>query len=453
MKDTEVTEHSGFAAEDDASQGDAFVFPTSFGQRRLWFLDQLEPNSSAYNISFATRLIGNINTDALQAAIDDLVVRHETLRTSFDVEDDEPVQLVAEHGHISLQITRSDNLAEDAVKHLLAQLANQSFNLRRGPLLTVHLIQLRDDESILFLNIHHIIADAWSLGVFYSELVNRYESHSTGNSEALAELQIQYGDFAEWQQEWMQGKEQQAQLNYWKECLSDAPPLLELPIDHPRPRLQTHNGATLTRQLDPALAASLRQLAQSEQCTLFVLFLAAYNVLLMRYSGSDDIVVGTPIAGRSKLELEPLIGFFVNTLAMRTELAGNPSFTTLLQQVKQNSLNAFRNQNVPFEKLVEELQPDRVMSYSPVFQTLFVLEHDAVSSNSFSELTAKAEPVQSDTAKFDLSLYVSESSSALSCIFEYNTDLFEANTIERMLNHFEVLLESVAANASVNVAD
>lgn len=453
MNDTEATMSSGLSADGNAPKGDAFVFPTSFGQRRLWFLDQLEPDSSAYNISFATRLIGSVNTDALQAALDDLVARHETLRTSFDVENDEPVQLIEEHGHIKLQVTNSDDPAEDAIAHLLAQFSNQSFDLRHGPLLKAHLIKTSKNQSILFFSIHHIIADAWSLGVLYRELVGLYELHSGNSNDSLDALEIQYGDFAEWQQEWMQGEDLQKQLNYWKERLSDAPPVLELPIDRPRPRLQTHNGATLSRELSPALATSLRLLAQSEQCTLFILLLAAYDVLLMRYSGSDDIVVGTPIAGRGKRELEPLIGFFVNTLAMRADLSGNPAFTELLQQTKRDSLNAYRNQDVPFEKLVEELQPDRVMSYSPVFQTLFVLEHSATGSSSFSELTAEAVRVKSDTAKFDVSLFVSESADALSCTFEYNTDLFDTATIERMLNHFDVLLQSIAANPSVRIGD
>ena len=386
MNDTEATMSSGLSADGNAPKGDAFVFPPSFGQRRLWFLAQLEPDSSAYNISFATRLIGSVNTDALQAALDDLVARHETLRTSFDVENDEPVQLIEEHGHIKLRVTNSDDPAEDAIAHLLAQFSNQSFDLRHGPLLNAHLIKTSKNQSILFFSIHHIIADAWSLGVLYRELVSLYELHSGNSNDSLDALEIQYGDFAEWQQEWMLGEDLQKQLNYWKERLSDAPPVLELPIDRPRPRLQTHNGATLSRELSPALATSLRLLAQSEQCTLFILLLAAYDVLLMRYSGSDDIVVGTPIAGRGKRELEPLIGFFVNTLAMRADLSGNPAFTELLQQTKRDSLNAYRNQDVPFEKLVEELQPDRVMSYSPVFQTLFVLEHSATGSSSFSEL-------------------------------------------------------------------
>ena len=453
MNDTEATMSSGLSADENAPKGDAFVLPASFGQRRLWFLDQLEPDSSAYNISSAIRLIGNVNAAALQLALNDLVTRHETLRTTFDVEDDEPVQIVDERGHIKLQVVNSENPPEGAIAHLLTQLSNQSFDLLHGPLLNVHLIQMSNNESILFLNIHHIISDAWSLGILYRDLVSLYEQHTGNSNESLAELDIQYGDFAEWQQEWMQGEDLQKQLSYWKERLSDAPPVLELPIDRPRPRLQTHNGATLSRELSPALASSLRLLAKSEQCTLFILLLAAYNVLLMRYSGSEDIVVGTPIAGRGKRELEPLIGFFVNTLAMRADLSGNPVFAELLQQTKQDSLNAYRNQSVPFEKLVEELQPDRVMSYSPVFQTLFVLEHSVTGSSSFSTLTAESLNVKSDTAKFDLSLFVSESSDALSCTFEYNTDLFDMATIDRMLNHFEALLESIVANPAVHIGN
>jgi amino acid adenylation domain-containing protein len=427
----------------ETANGDVLVFPASFGQQRLWFLDQLEPGSSAYNITFAVRLTGELNEAALQSSLNDLVARHETLRTTFATENDEPVQVTAGRSTIKLQVVSAD---EANLNHLLVQLSNQGFDLVNGPLLRVQLIRLSGNTSVLFFNIHHIVADAWSLGILYGELTQLYEQHGSGKSAALPELAIQYGDFAEWQQDWMHSEQVQEQLKYWQEQLADAPTLLELPTDFARPRVQTHNGSTLSRTLSPALAQGLRQLAQSQQCTLFILLLTAYNSLLSRYSGNADIVVGTPIAGRSRRELEPLIGFFVNTLAMRSDLSGNPTFVAALQTTKQNTLNAFRNQDLPFEKLVEELQPDRVMSYSPIFQVLFVLEHSAKSANTFSDLRADAIMVKSDTAKFDVSLFVSDSGDDLQCTFEYNTDLFKAETIERMLGHFELILESVVAN-------
>jgi len=432
------------------ANGDALVFPASFGQQRLWFLDQLEPGSSAYNITFAVRLTGTLNETALQNSLNDLVARHETLRTTFATENDEPVQVIAGQADIRLRVTTAD---EANLSHLLVQLSNQSFDLTNGPLLKVHLIRRSSDAAVLFFNIHHIVADAWSLGILYGELTQLYDQHCGGNAAALDELAIQYGDFAEWQQEWMRSEQVQEQLRYWQEQLTDAPTLLELPTDFARPRVQTHNGSTLSRTLSPGFAHGLRQLAQSQQCTLFILLLTAYNSLLSRYSGNTDIVVGTPIAGRSRRELEPLIGFFVNTLAMRSDLSGNPTFVEALQTTKHNTLNAFRNQDLPFEKLVEELQPDRVMSYSPVFQVLFVLEHSAKSANTFSTLQADAIMVKSDTAKFDLSLFVSDSGNDLQCTFEYNTDLFKAATIERMLAHLELILESVVANPNERIGD
>ena len=437
----------------DQEDGEAFVFPASFGQRRLWFLDQLEPGSSAYNISMATRIGGALDTNALQAALNDLIARHETLRTCFDVEDDEPVQVVEETGSITLQIHDGSSLSDEAAEHLLKQLASQGFDLSSGPLLSAHLIQSSADNSILLLNIHHIIADAWSLGILYSELVALYEQHSGGDTATLSELDIQYGDFAEWQQEWLEGDDYKAQLGYWKDQLADAPPVLELPTDHPRPRVQTHNGAILSRSLPSTLAAELRKLAQSQSCTLFMVLLAAYDVLLSKYSGSDDIVVGTPIAGRSRRELEPLIGFFANTLAMRADLSGNPAFTELLQKVRGNSLEAYKHQDLPFEKLVEEIQPDRLMSYSPVFQALFVLEHAAAQSSPFSSLTAEAVRVKSDTAKFDISLFISEAPDSLTCTMEYNTDLFDEVSVENMLRRFETLLRQITQQPDVRIGD
>jgi len=433
--------------------GDAFVFPTSFGQRRLWFLDQLEPGSAAYNITIATRITGELHEAALQKALDTLVERHESLRTTFDLEDDEPVQIVEEHGKITLDIADLNGTNEDALQYHLKQLASMSFDLLKGPLLRVHLLKVSDNTSVLFLNIHHIIADAWSLGILYRELVTCYEAEIAGTDAGLPELEIQYGDFAEWQQDWLQSDEVRNQLGYWETQLADAPPVLDLPTDHPRPRIQTHNGAIKSRLLPADIAAGLTKLAQTQSCTPFILLLAAYDVLLARYAGTTDVIVGTPIAGRSRRELEPLIGFFLNTIALRADLSGNPSFIDFLQQVKERSLSAYANQDLPFEKLVEEIQPERNMSYSPVFQALFVLEHAVTEGAPFSQLKAEPQTVKSDNAKFDISLFVTEGSGAMNCTIEYNTDLFDAATIERMLVHFETLVTGIVANPDTGVAD
>ena len=426
---------------DATDESEAFVFPTSFGQRRLWFLDQLEPGSSAYNISSASRLTGKVDTSALQQALSDLVARHESLRTCFELEEEEPVQIVEESGELPLQV-----LDGDGGEHQLAQLAKQGFDLSQGPLLRVHLIRQSDNEAVLLLVIHHIIADAWSLGILYKELVTLYEARCKGSAAELPELDIQYGDFAEWQQQWLESDAVDTQLNYWKERLSEAPPVLELPLDHPRPRIQSSNGAVLSRSLNEQTAARLRELAQQEGCTLFILLLAAYQTFLGRLTATEDVIVGTPIAGRSRSELEPLIGFFVNTLAMRADLSDNPSFRGLLAQVKTAAIEAYGNQDLPFEKLVEELHPERLMSYSPVFQALFVLEHAAAETTPFESLRAEGISVKTDSAKFDLSLFVSESPGRLLNTIEYNTDLFNAATIERLLTYFETLLDGIAAN-------
>jgi len=434
----------------DNGEGEVFVFPPSFGQRRLWFLDQLEPGSAAYNISSASRLHGEVNEAALQTALDELIARHESLRTTFDLEDEQPVQLVDEQGHIPLQVIGS-SVDEASLQRQLSDLSKQGFDLSRGPLLRAYLLKQSDTESVLLLVIHHIIADAWSLGILYKELVQLYEAACNNSEAGLPEPEIQYGDYAEWQEEWLASDATTAQLDYWKEKLSDADPVLELPFDHPRPRVQTTNGATVSQSLSPELAAQLKTLAQQQGCTLFILLLTAFQVFLARYSGQRDIVIGTPIAGRNRRELEPLIGFFVNTLALRGDLSGNPEFLQLLSNTKDTALEAYRHQELPFEKLVEEIAPERQLNVSPLFQVLFVLEHAAAESTPFSTLRAESMSIHSDTAKFDLSLYVTEGPDFLLNTIEYNTDLFDKTTVEAMLPQFETLLKAIVAQPSQHV--
>ena len=438
----------GTVTETVEQSGDDYVFEAaaSFAQQRLWFLDQLEPGLSVYNINFALELSGALNVPALQTALDMLVARHESLRTTFEKPEQQPLQVIAETGRIALERIDATGDSDESLKSKLDQLIGVAFDLAKGPLLRVYLLERAEDKHVILFVIHHIIADAWSLDVLYRELVVAYQATVAGAAPALADLPIQYADYAEWQLEWLSGAELNKQLAYWRDQLADAPELLELPLDRPRPRVQTHNGANTERRIDPQIAASLKQLAQSSSCTLFILYLAAFNVLLGRYAGADDVVVGTPIAGRRRTELEGLIGFFVNTLGMRGDLSGDPSFRELLTRIKQASLGAFAHQELPFEKLVEELQPERTMSHSPVFQVLFVLHHAIGDALPFADLNSKSLRVDSDTAKFDLSLYVTELHDGLSVLFEYNTGLFDAQTIEQMSQHFETLLTGIVAN-------
>ena len=429
-----------------------FEATASFAQQRLWFLDQLEPGSSVYNISFAMRLQGELDRGALQSAVDTLVARHESLRTTFDTVHKQPVQVIAEAASVRLQVHNCEGDSTEAREKRLRELANQPFELHQGPLLRVHLLANGETEHLLLIVIHHIIADAWSLDVLYRELVIAYEAARSGKSPNLADLPVQYADYAEWQQDWLSGGELEKQLAYWREQLSNAPELLELPLDRARPRIQTHAGATLERRLGDSLAEQVRQLAQSRSCTLFHFYLAAFSALLGRYAATDDVVVGTPIAGRRRTELEGLIGFFVNTLGMRADLSDDPSFGRLLEQCKQTTLDAFAHQELPFEKLVEELQPERAMSHSPIFQVMFVLHHAVGSSLPFGNLDTESLLLDSGTAKFDLTLFVTEMQDGVSILFEYNTDLFDAATIERLLNHFETLLKGIVVSPDVPVS-
>ena len=434
---------------DDSNDDYAFDATASFAQQRLWFLDQLEPGSTAYNINFAIRLRGNLNEQALQAALDYLVQRHETLRTTFETDADVPIQVITEE--LSIPFNYHDLSSDEGAE--LTRLANEPFNLRKGPLLSPHIIRINASEQILLLVIHHAIADAWSLQILYSELATAYAAILAGKEPELPELPIQYADYAEWQQDWLSGDQLQTQLDYWGSLLGNCPPRLELPADRPRPRVQSSHGANVTTGIDAELTAQLKQLAQRSSTTLFNLALTVFDVLLHRYAATDEIVVGTPIAGRKRPELQNLIGFFINTIAMHADMSGDPTFSQLLERVKKDSVDAMAHDELPFDKLVEELAPDRDPSYSPIFQVMFVLHHGGSGEAPFADLSAEGITVESGTAKFDLTLFVTESDNELSLLFEYNTDLFDASTIERMLVHYETLLRAVVADPQAKLSD
>jgi amino acid adenylation domain-containing protein len=424
--------------------------PLSFSQQRLWFLDQLEPGTATYNVPSAFRISGQLDVEALRRAIDALVARHESLRTTFHSGQHGPVQRIASSVSIALPVVELMGLPqserEAQVHQLSAQEATRSFNLEHGPLLRTTLLKLAEQEHLLLVTLHHIVSDGWSMGVLVREVASLYEAFSSGRTPQLPALPVQYADYASWQRQWLRDEALQSQLSYWRQQLSGAPPALELPTDRPRPSVQSYRGAQLPIQLPRPLSDSLLALCQRESTTPFMVLLASFQLLLSRYSGQDDICVGTPIAGRDRSELEGLIGFFVNTLVLRSRLQPAASFRSLLAQVRSSTLAAYEHQHLPFEKLVEELLPARDLSRSPLFQALFTLQNAPLDALRLPGLSFQPLPADSATSKFDLSLFLSESPEGFSGVFEYNTDLFDASTLQRMAGHFQVLLESVLSN-------
>ena len=421
----------------------------SFAQQRLWFIDQMEPGSAIYNIPWAKRLFGTLNVEALERALGELVRRHESLRTSFPMHNGEPVQVIAEAGEWRLE--KSDLRAllraerEAVVQELVRREWREGFDLSTGPLFRVKLLQVKDAEHVLLLTMHHIISDGWSLDILFRELTLLYNVYSQGQASPLADLEVQYADYAAWQREYLQGEVLAEQLSYWKEQLAGAPAVLELPTDHARPAVQSFRGDLELFELPVELSEKLQQLSQRENVTLFMTMLAAFQVLLSRYSGQQEVVVGTPIAGRTRAEVEPLIGFFVNTLALRADLSGGPSFRELLKQVRERCLGAYAHQDIPFEKLVEELQPQRSLSHQPLFQVMFQLQDGWFEPMAFEGLKVEGLRQQGGTAKFDLSLSLVQSDKGMGGGVYYSTDLFERSSIKRLAQHYAQLLESIVA--------
>jgi amino acid adenylation domain-containing protein len=439
-----------------APRWEELTAPLSFAQRRIWFLDQFEPGSSVYNMPTALRLTGTLNVGALVQSLTAIVQRHEALRTTFATDEHgEPVQVVAPVMVLPLPLLdlqgRPDPEAE--ALDLAREEASSPFDLSTGPLLRATLLRLAPQEHILLLTVHHIVSDHWSMGVLFRELVELYRTRAEGRRPALPPLAWQYADYAVWQRQWLDDARMEEQLAYWKQRLAGAPAALDLPTDRPRPAVKTYRGATLPFQLPPDLASALQQVSRREGATLFMTLLAAFQVLLHRYSGQADISVGTPVAGRSRQELEAIIGIFVSTLVMRTDLSGNGSFRELLARVRENVLSDFAHQDLPFENLVEALQPVRDTSRSPLFQVMFTLQNSPMEAVALPGLTLAAVEADSGTAKFDLTLYMAEEDGALTGLMEYNTDLFDRTTIERMVGHLQTLLEGVAANPQTPVAN
>ena len=424
--------------------------PLSFAQQRLWLLDQLLASGSVYNIPRVVRLRGALEVEALTKALSELVRRHESLRTRFEVHDGEPVQVIEPRLSLALELEDLSALApaqREAEAQRRAQAEAQApFDLERGPLVRARLLRLAPSEHWLLLSLHHIVTDGWSMGVLFNELSALYGAYRQGEASPLAELPVQYADYALWQREWLQGEVLEQQLAYWRQALTELP-VLELPTDRPRPMVASYRGARVSFELGEALTRGLKELSRREGATLFMTLLAAFQVLLYRYSGQEDLAVGVPIAGRSRPELEGLIGFFVNTLVLRADLSGAPSFREHLARVRTRALEAYAHQDLPFEKLVEALAPTRDLSRNPLFQVSLVLQNTPPGELKLDGLEAlPLRGLGSESAKFDLSLELTESAGRLSGSIQYATDLFEAATIERLVGHWRVLLEAIVAD-------
>src|SRR4051794_840191 len=429
--------------------------PASFAQQRLWFLSRLEPDSPAYNIPRPLRLRGALDVSALRETFNRILARHEVLRGGFGISDGQPVQVIKPRAEIHLPLIDLQELSEieretEVSRRAIAD-AEQPFDLTKAPLLRLGLLKLAPEEHVLLLTMHHIVSDGWSMGLLVREIMTNYEALLAGQQPDLPRLPIQYGDFARWQREWLSGEVLDGQLNYWKDKLSGAPPVLNLPVMRSRPPTQTMNGEHAVSELSPPLTRALKELSRKEGVTLFMTLLAGFKTLLYRYSGEQDIVVGSPIAGRNRAELENLIGFFVNSLPMRTSLEGRPSFRQLLARVKETALSAYAHQDLPFEKLVEGVQPPRSLSHTPIFQMMFALQNQPSAKFALPGLDVSPLKREYDTSKFDLTLFVTEGDATLTCWLEYNRDLFDDRTISRFLEHFEVLLHSIVSNPDLQI--
>ncbi|MEH2128696.1 amino acid adenylation domain-containing protein [Nostoc sp.] len=429
--------------------------PLSFSQERLWFLYQLQQDSSTYNVSFAFHLKGLLNFPVLKDSLNAIIQRHEVLRTNFLASKNNTVQVIAPSLNLTLPVVNLQELPERERENQVLQLVKnevqQPFDLTQG-LLRSSLVHLDENEYVLLLSVHHIAFDGWSEGVLWRELTALYRAFSTGKPSPLPKLPIQYADFAVWQKQWLQGQVMDTQLDYWKQQLTGSPPLLELPTDRVRPPIQTNHGGIKHFGLDEHLTQKLKSLSEKSDATLFMTLLTSFVILLSRYSNQQDILVGSPIANRNRSEIESLIGFFVNILVLRTDVSGNPSFWELLQRVRQVAMEAYSHQDVPFEKVVEVLQPERNLSYSPLFQVMFILQNTPPGQLDLPGLSLTRLEIENSTAKYDLTLSMTESEQGLSASLEYNSDLFDQATITRMVGHFVTLLEGIVANPQERIS-
>jgi len=441
----------------DADLSDeAYVVPASFAQQRLWLLDQFAPGTANYNIPRLLRLSGRLDRSALTRTLNEIVRRHEVLRTTFAERAGRPLQIIADEMHAEMPVVDLGHLPESQREAEALRLAEQEirrgFDLKQGPLWRANLWCLDSDQHLVLLNLHHVISDGWSMGVLNHELTALYGAFVQGLPSPLPELPIQYADFSEWQREWLSGDVLERQLNYWREQLRDVP-VLDLPLDRPRPPVQSFEGASRSVSIPEALSRDLQTLGQRHQVTLFMTLLASFQVLLHRYSQQDDIAVGSPIAGRNRTELEGLIGFFVNTLVMRTDLSGSPTFSELLKRVRTVCLGAYEHQDLPFEKLVEELRPERDLSRNPLFQVAFVLQNTPGFAFELPDCEITVLPSPTQTAKFDLTLSLHQDADGIGGSLSFNTDLFDSASIDRLLENYLVLLGAIVDDPEISISE
>jgi amino acid adenylation domain-containing protein len=429
--------------------------PLSFSQQRLWFVAQIDPDTPLYNVPEAIDLKGQLNLVALEQGLNEIIRRHDALRTRFTVVDRQPVQVCTPSRRLALKIVDLSqlpgNARESAARRLLEAEARRPFDLGNDLLLRATLLRLERDHHWAFLTLHHIVADGWSMGVLIREIAALYQAFAAGQASPLPELPIQYTDFTQWQREWLKGEKLASQLDYWRRQLADAPPL-RFPSDRPRSVHATPNGARLNFTLPRTLSNAVKRLSDAEGATLFMTLLAAFKLLLYRYAQQDDIVVGTAIANRHHGETEHLIGFFLNLLVLRTKVSGKLTFRDFLQRVREVALGAFEHQDLPFDKLVEELQPERQLNRNPLFQVVFAVHSGLAPSLNLQQLNVRQLPATSHTSKYDLSLEFVDTENALTGFLEYSTELFDAATIERLLTHYQTLLESLVNNPEQSIA-
>jgi hypothetical protein len=429
--------------------------PLSFAQQGLWFIDQMEPGGTAFVSSVILNLEGRLNLAALEQSVNEILRRHESLRTTFLLVAGRPVQNVIPEMRLALSVSDMEGLDAGAQGRTVARLvrdATRPFDLARGPMLRVALLRLGRQRHMLLFTVHDIASDGWSRGLLVGELRVLYRAFSAGAPSSLAELPIQYADFAVWQRESLQGEGDGRQMEYWRRQLANLPGL-NLPSDRPRPAVPSYRTSTVPVTLRESLMAPLKRLARGEGATLFMVLLAAFQVLQARYTGQEDVVVGTPVSGRGRVETEGLIGFFVNMLALRTNLAGEPTFLELLRRVKESVLESFTHQDLPLEKIVEEMQPERSLGHLPLFQVTFAFQNVPRETLNLPELSLSTASASAGSMRFDLALTLNEDEQTdrLSGFLAYNTDLFEEATVRRMLGHFETLLEGVNADPGQSV--
>lgn len=430
--------------------------PLSYAQERLWFLDQLEPGNASYNIPKALRLTGRLDVVVLEKVFSEIVSRHEALRTSFQIVAEQPMQIISPAQPFILPLIDLSRLGESERAAETARLsrgeARHPFDLNRGPLLRARLLRTSEMDHILLFTMHHIVSDGWSIGLLIAEVATLYKAFLEGQSSPLNELVIQYPDYAVWQRKWLTAELLEEHFAYWRRQLAGMPLLLKLATDQPRPPVQTFKGAEQHFVLNETLTAELKALSQQEGATLFMTLLAGFKVLLRHYAGSDDIVVGTDTANRSRLETEPLIGFFVNQFALRTNLSGDSTFREVIRRVLDVTLGAYEHQDLPFNWIAGELQPKRNLSYTPLFQVKMVLQNNPLPALDLPGLELNVIETSNGTAKFDLLMNLVEHQGCLVGSLEYATDIFETATIERLLELFEVLLSAVTKQPEIRLS-